>query len=203
MNKKQLHHVLRALSEILRDSGQSEGNFILFGSQAILAHMDSDFFPESERVFLSAEIDVAADVSDPVEQVKMAEFIWKNIGEGSRFDQTFGAYADGVALETPTFPSGWRDRLTEIRVPGQTEDTTYLALSVRDIVASKLYAGREKDLDYIESLLASRHPDLEKMGETLAGLPDDPKTEKAKALWAARFAPKLHEKPSRGLSRAP
>ena len=198
MNKKQLEHVLRALSEMLRDSNQFQGNFVLFGSQAILAHMDPDFFPEAQRAFLSAEIDIAADTPDPHEQAKMAEFIWKNIGEGSRFDQAHGAYADGVALETPTFPAGWRERLVEVRVPGQTESIIYMALSVQDIVASKLYAGRQKDLDYIEALFVTQHPDLVKVSDTLENLPDDPKSEKSRVKWAAHFAPKLPRKAPAG-----
>ena len=198
MNRKQLEHVLRALSVILRDGGQFEGDFILFGSQAILAHMDPDFFPEAKRAFLSAEIDIAADTPDPDEQTKIAEFIWKNIGEGSRFDQAYGAYADGVALETPTFPNGWRERLVEVRVPGQTESTTYMALSVQDIVASKLYAGRQKDLDYIESLFATQHPDLARVSNALESLPDDVKTEKARIRWAALVDTTLHRKAPAG-----
>lgn len=198
MNRKQLEHVLRALSQMLQDSKQFEGNFVLFGSQAILAHMDPAFFPEAQRAFLSAEIDVAADILDSQEQAKAAEFIWKNIGEGSRFDQTHGAYADGVTLKTPTFPDGWRERLVEVRVPGQAESTRYLALSVQDIVASKLYAGRQKDLDYIEALLSTRHPDLLKVADTLETLPDDPRTEKARIKWASHFAPRLHRKASAG-----
>ncbi len=49
MNRKQLEHVLRALSHMLQDSREFAGTFVLFGSQAILAHLDPDFFPEAGR----------------------------------------------------------------------------------------------------------------------------------------------------------
>jgi hypothetical protein len=40
-----------------------------------------------------------------------SDLIDGNIGEGSRFHETFGFYAQGVSLKTAVLPAGWRDRL--------------------------------------------------------------------------------------------
>jgi hypothetical protein len=72
--------------------------------------------------------------------------------EASPFHQTFGYYAHGVGEETAVLPAGWKDRL----IPIQNENTgggAGLCLEVHDLAVSKLVAGREKDLRFIEALL--------------------------------------------------
>lgn len=67
-------------------------------------------------------------------------------------DEQFKYYAHGVGPETATLPEGWRDRL----VPIQNEHTgsvKALCLHPVDIAASKLVAGRDKDIAYVKVML--------------------------------------------------
>lgn len=138
MTKEQLEHIIRASAAITDTS-----EFIIIGSQAILGSY-SEPGPE-----LTASLE--ADLFSPHDPA-LADVIDGAIGENSRFYATFGYYAHGVSEETATLPSGWRDRLIPLRSPG-TRGATGLCLEVHDIAASKLAAGREKDLEYVSALL--------------------------------------------------
>ena len=92
------------------------------------------------------------------------------IGELSAFHQTFGYYAHGVDETTATLPPGWQDRL----VPIHNENTggaTGWCLEVHDLAASKLVAGREKDLDFVQLMLREKMLNLETLAERAASLP--------------------------------
>jgi hypothetical protein len=71
---------------------------------------------------------------------------------------------------TATLPPGWQDRL----VPIHNENTggaTGWCLEVHDLAASKLVAGREKDLDFVQVMLRERMLNPEKLAERAASLP--------------------------------
>ena len=77
-----------------------------------------------------------------------------SIGDGSPFQRAFGYYAHGVGEETAVLPEGWRERL--VLVCG--ENTSFVrgwCLEVHDLAISKHVAGREKDIEFTESL--ARH----------------------------------------------
>lgn len=137
MTKEQLEHIIRA-SAAITDTDE----FIIIGSQAILASY-SDPGPE-----LTASYE--ADIFSPHDP-GLADVIDGSIGENSAFYTTFGYYAHGVSEQTATLPEGWRDRLVVLRSPG-TRGAIGRCLEVHDIAASKLAAGREKDLDYVAAL---------------------------------------------------
>ena len=84
-----------------------------------------------------------------------ADFIDGSIGEGSTFHKTFGYYAHGVAEETAILPPAWKDRLITLRNEN-TAGAAGLCLEVHDLAISKLFARREKDLEFVRTLL--RHP---------------------------------------------
>lgn len=138
MQRPQLEHIIRAATGI---TGAKE--FVIIGSQAILGQ-----FPDSpEELLVSIEADLFS-----LRNVTDADLIDGSIGEGSPFHQTFGYYAHGVAEETAVLPSGWKERL----IPVQNENTgggKGLCLEVHDLAVSKLVAGREKDLNFVQVLL--------------------------------------------------
>jgi hypothetical protein len=141
MQRPQLEHIIRAAAGI---TGAKE--FVIIGSQAVLGQ-----FPNSpDELLVSIEADLFS-LRNPSD----ADLIDGSIGEGSPFHQTFGYYAHGVAEETAILPSGWKERL----VPVQNENTgggKGLCLEVHDLAVSKLVAGREKDLDFVQVLLRHR-----------------------------------------------
>ena len=87
----------------------------------------------------------------------------------SAFHQTFGYYAHGVDETTATLPPGWQQRLVPIRNEN-TGGATGWCLEVHDLAASKLVAGREKDLEFVQVMLRERMLNLETLTERAASL---------------------------------
>ena len=159
MNRTELEHLIRAASGI---TGQSE--LVIVGSQALLAQfpqapaallgsMEADLYPR-HRPDLSIQIDGA-------------------IGERSLFHETFGYYAHGVDETTATLPPGWQDRLVPIR-NANTAGATGWCLEVHDLAASKLVAGRQKDLDFVRVLLCEKMVSTDTLGSRIEALPLPP-----------------------------
>jgi hypothetical protein len=140
MKRFQLEHIIRAGGSIADDE-----EIIVLGSSSILAQ-----FPNiSEEVLLSIEADVF-----PKNRPDMADLIDGSIGELSPFHQAFGYYAHGVGKETAgNLPRGWDRRLFPIRNEN-TGGVTGWCLEIHDLAAGKYDAGREKDHQFISSLIA-------------------------------------------------
>ena len=140
MTRSELEHLIRASGAIAEDT-----EIIVVGSQSILGQ-----FPDAPPALLmSGEADVY-----PLHYPERADLIDGSIGEGSRFHETFGYYAQGVGEETATLPEGWKSRLVKISNVN-TAGTTGLCLDVHDLAISKYVAGREKDLQFTREL--ARH----------------------------------------------
>jgi hypothetical protein len=155
MNRTALEHVLRAASAIA-----DERDLVVIGSQAVLGQ-----FPNApDALLVSVEVDVyprhAPDRSDLIDGA---------IGELSAFHQTFGYYAHGVDETTATLPAGWAERLVPLR-NDNTGGATGWCLEVHDLAASKLVAGRERDVDYLRVLIHERMVDPAVLRERVAGL---------------------------------
>ncbi|MBI4191664.1 MAG: hypothetical protein HY525_14140 [Betaproteobacteria bacterium] len=140
MRRSDLEHLIGAAGRI---SGERE--LVVIGSQAILGQ-----FPDAPVALLvSMEVDLY-----PLARPELADKVDGAIGEGSRFHQTHGYYAQGVGPETATLPAGWRRRL--VRVQNQnTGDAIGLCLEVHDLAISKYVAGRDKDREFTREL--ARH----------------------------------------------
>ena len=74
------------------------------------------------------------------------------MGRNSAFARRHGFYVDVVAPDLATLPEGWERRLKPFRV-GRV---TAFCLEVHDLLASKLAAGRLKDLELAGALLKLR-----------------------------------------------
>ena len=153
MQRLQLEHIIRAAAGI---TGATE--FVIVGSQAVLGQ-----FPQApEELLVSIEADVFS-----LRAAGDSDLIDGSIGEGSPFHQTFGYYAHGVGADTAVLPDGWRNRL----IPVHNQNTgggTGLCLEVHDLAVSKLVAGREKDLAFIQGLLRHRLAQVETIRIRLA-----------------------------------
>jgi len=101
LNRDQLAHVLRAAAKISNDP-----EIIVIGSQSILASFDETDLPAV--ITMSIEVDICFR-HDPEE--RNSDLIDGAIGELSSFHETFGYYAQGVAMTTAILPAGWENRV--------------------------------------------------------------------------------------------
>jgi len=138
MTRDQLEHAIRAACDIAGDT-----ELWVFGSQAILGEYPSA--PENLRS--SIEVDV-----QPKNCPEAADEIDGALGEASVFHATHGFYVHGLLIEPTAFPEGWQERAVPVRSPG-TNDNTGWCLEAHDLAAGKLCAYREKDREFVRTLL--------------------------------------------------
>ena len=140
MKRSELEHLIRAAGRI---AGARE--IVVIGSQAVLGQ-----FPEAPPALRrSMEADLY-----PKGAPELADKVDGAIGEGSRFHEQYGYYAQGVAPDTATLPRGWQRRLVRVE-NSNTDGYAGLCLEVHDLAISKYVAGREKDLEFTREL--ARH----------------------------------------------
>ena len=140
MTRSELEHLIRAAGAIAEDD-----EIVIIGSQAVLGQYPDA--PASLRASMEAGL-------FPRNRPERAELMDGAIGEGSRFHEQFGYYAQGVGEDTAVLPRGWQKRLVRIKNfnSGGVEG---LCLEVHDLAISKYVAGREKDLSFTRAL--ARH----------------------------------------------
>jgi len=141
MTRSELEHVIRAAGAIADDR-----EIVIIGSQSVLGQ-----FPDAPAALRASN---EADVY-PRNRPQRADMVDGAIGEGSRFHEQFGYYAQGVGETTATLPRGWRDRLVAVSNVN-TRGVTGLCLEVHDLAISKYAAGREKDLAFTATLARHR-----------------------------------------------
>jgi len=138
MTRDEMEHAIRAACDVA-----NETELWIFGSQAILGQHPKA--PPALRQ--SVEVDVS-----PKNKPEAAGRIDAALGELSLFHNTHGFYVHGLSLDAVTVPVGWQDRTVLI----QTRATRYnrgYCLETYDLAASKLVAFREKDRDFVRTLL--------------------------------------------------
>ncbi|HMP75455.1 MAG TPA: hypothetical protein PKE12_04065 [Kiritimatiellia bacterium] len=156
MKRHELEHVIRAATAVA-----NVREIVIVGSQAILGAL-----PDApEEVLRSQEADCFP-LSDPAK----ADLIDGAIGELSPFHLQFGYYAHGVAPGTAILPDGWRERLVPIRNENTAGGTGW-CLSIGDLVASKLAAGREKDIEFVSALLGHKAVSADELTGCVERLP--------------------------------
>ena len=94
---------------------------------------------------------VEADIMIP-DSAEKTEIIEGAIGELSSFHNTFDYYAQGVDRTTSKLPDGWEARLMEI-CNENTNSVSGLCVEIHDLVISKLYAGRKKDIEFFQAAI--------------------------------------------------
>ena len=138
MTRYQLEHIIRAAA-----GNADVRDIVVIGSQAILAT-----YPNAPAELThSMEADVF-----PKDAPERSIIIDGSIGELSLFHETFGYYAHGVDGTTATLPDGWRERLVKIETPN-TMGAIGWCIEPHDLAVSKLAAGREKDLAFVEAMV--------------------------------------------------
>ncbi len=156
MTRSELEHIIRAAGAIAGDD-----EIVVIGSQSVLGQ-----FPQAPVALLAS---MEADVY-PRNYPERADLVDGSIGEGSRFHETYGYYAQGVSADTAILPRGWEQRLVRIS-NAATRQVTGLCLEVNDLALSKYAAGREKDLEFTAALAAHRLTDAAVLRGRLGSMP--------------------------------
>jgi hypothetical protein len=138
LRREELEHLIRACGDIT-----DHYEFIIIGSQSILGSVPR---PQA-TLALSMEADIY-----PRGAPELAGKIDGAIGEGSRFHQTHGYYAQGVGPETAVLPEQWLSRVHRVQNQNTNERIGY-CLDVVDLFLSKAAAGRRKDREFCAALL--------------------------------------------------
>lgn len=137
MTRKELEDAIRAACDIAEDN-----ELYVFGSQAILGQYPN----ANEKLRKSIEVDVSPK-NNPEAVTKIAGAL----GENSMYHNTKGFYVDGVSIETAILPEGWQERT--IKVEEYAEGKIGLCVEAHDLAASKLLAFREKDTEFVRTLI--------------------------------------------------
>mgnify|MGYP000320182121 CR=1 FL=1 len=139
MTRDQLEHAIRAACEVAEDS-----EVWVFGSQAILAE-----FPDApEELRASIEVDM-----QPKNRPDKADLVDGALGEMSQFHKTHDFYVHGVLIDGSAFPQGWEHRAIPVVGEISTRGKIGWCVEIHDLAASKLAAYREKDRDFVRTLL--------------------------------------------------
>jgi len=139
VTRDQLEHAIRAACEVAKDT-----EVWVFGSQAILGE-----FPDApEALRASIEVDM-----QPKNRPDKADLVDGALGEMSQFHKTHGFYVHGLLIDGSAFPQGWQRRAKPVFDEISTRGTIGWCVEAHDLAASKLAAYREKDRDFVRTLL--------------------------------------------------
>lgn len=91
---------------------------------------------------------------------------------GSPFHESFGYYAHGVGEKTAILPSRWRERAVAIQTP-LTGGVTGICPEPTDLAISKLAAWREKDQEFVRTLVDHKLVRVEEIRARLNEVDDE------------------------------
>jgi len=169
MTRDQLEHAIRAACDVAEDT-----ELLIFGSQAILGS-----FPDApETLRASIEVDV-----QPKNFPENTDRIDGALGELSLFHTTHGFYVHGVTIDSATLPRGWEDRMVAVSDTYGTRGNTGYCLDPHDLAASKLVANREKDRNFVITLLREKLIDRDILLKRIEALPLDAGRIQSIAKW--------------------
>lgn len=159
MKKSQLELALSAAGQVARDS-----EFIVFGSQSILGTVSKP----PKICLVSQEVDLY-----PRNHPQAMNLIIDKLGRRSAFSRKNGFFVDCVTPDLAAFPDGWTERLKPFCTK-RTGGVTGWCIELHDVAASKLVAGREKDLIYVRALLEAKLIKSVILENRIATLPINP-----------------------------
>lgn len=173
MNREHLEHLIRAAAEVT-----NEYEFVVVGSQSILGAIPN---PPPELT-MSMEADIY-----PMNAEEKADQIDGALGEGSRFHDTYGYYAQGVDSKTACLPQGWQSRLLRIQSQATNGRVGY-CLDVGDLFMAKAAANREKDRAFNIALMRYGYVTPERAIDMVALMPLHETQKKALRARVRRWA---------------
>ena len=158
---------------------------LVFGSQAILGS-----YPDAPATLrTSIEVDV-----QPRNHPENTDRVDGNLGELSRFHETYGFYVHGVSIEAAVLPRQWEKRTLIVAVSDPLGSGQYsgLCLEAHDLAASKLVADRDKDRTFVVTLLAEDLIDPATLAERVFELPVSAERRETLARWIESVSAELH-----------
>jgi hypothetical protein len=141
MRRDEFRDALRRAAEITGDR-----DLVVIGSQSIHGAFAPAVLPAPATA--SGEVDIVA--THDIEGDKM----WLLAGRGGGWGDE--AEIDGVDITTATLPEGWVDRLIAFPLDDRPDTVVGWCLDPHDLVVSKAVAGRDKDRQFIESLVDAK-----------------------------------------------
>lgn len=169
MTREQLEHAIRAACYVADDT-----DLLIFGSQAILGQYPDA--PASLRT--SVEVDV-----QPLNNPDAVDAIDGALGELSLFHQTHGFYVHGLTVDAATLPDGWESRTITVSHEIGTRGNTGHCIEPHDLAVSKMIAYREKDREFVRTLLAEGLLDVETLIDRLESTAVDEETRARLRAW--------------------
>lgn len=176
MTRDELEHAIRAACDVANDR-----EVYVLGSQAILGQ-----FPDAPA---SLRQSVEADVA-PATRPDQVDRIDGTLGELSQFHEAHGFYVHGVPLETASLPGGWKKRVVKV----QNENTLGCigwCLEAHDLAASKLAAFRERDREFVRTMLAEELIDGQNLIRRVGRLPVADSLRRRLTAWVRRTVQEL------------
>ncbi len=168
MTRGELEHAIRAACDVA-----DETELWIFGSQAILGE-----YPDAPGTLRqSVEVDVS-----PKNRPENTDLIDGALGELSLFHRTHGFYVHGLSLDAATLPGGWDERTVLVQNEGTLHNKGY-CLESHDLAASKLAAFREKDRDFVRTLLVEGLVDAGTLVERISALPIESENQLRLSKW--------------------
>ena len=140
MRKSDLFDLITSVKSIVPNE-----HLIIAGSQA--AHAVTNYIPEIAKKSVECDFLFASG------KAELRAKINKEMGVLTEYQDEHGYYADAVGLATIVLPSGWENRLRPLH--DGTETVVADCIDIYDVAVSKLVAGRDKDLEFLESAFAS------------------------------------------------
>lgn len=147
------------LIKLINDFREASGDDppVIVGSQSFYAFTDT--IPEIARKSVECDFMLSSSNFSKRPQIDLS------LGILSRYREENGFFADALGLASVTLPEGWQDRL----VPYRDDSGNVVALCAdrHDVAVSKFIAGREKDLEFLTSAIASSLIDCPSLLERL------------------------------------
>lgn len=153
VKRSALEHIVRAAA-----AATGESDFVVVGSSAVVAQV--------RKVPVITGRSNAADIY-PQHAPDKAWDIELALGSGSRFHETFGYFAVGIAPDTARLPRGWQDRAYVLRTP-RTAGAKAICPDIHDLAASSTLAGRAKDREWVVAGVAAGLLDIHLVEDRLA-----------------------------------
>ena len=177
MNRAELEHAIRATCDLAEET-----EVIVFGSQAILGE-----FPDApEELRQSAEADIS-----PKHEIDKVDLIDAILGQDSLFHRQHGFYVHGVPIrEAATLPPGWESRAIKVQNKNTREFIGW-CIEAHDLAVSKLTAHRDKDLDFVRTLLAEEMITPRKLIARIRRLPGNDKSKQRLVVWVGKTVREL------------
>ncbi|HXK39293.1 MAG TPA: hypothetical protein VJ837_00470 [Candidatus Paceibacterota bacterium] len=176
MTRPELEHAIRAACDVAEDH-----EVYVFGSQAILGQ-----YPDApEALRQSAEADIA-----PKNRPDMADAIDVALGELSPFHETHGFYVHGLGIEAARLPARWEERAVIVQ-NRNTRDNKGICVEGHDLAASKLFAFRDKDKEFVRVLLSEGMIQANLLLRRIGELPVEKSDKRRLETWVQLTAKEL------------